>query len=68
MKTKRFLLFTVSIITVILMSVSCDLNGPDPDVDVGTTSVIDIAAIPGVTVPSVGETPVSSITETNQYT
>jgi len=33
MKAKKFLLFTVSIITVILMSVSCDLNGPDPDVD-----------------------------------
>jgi pyruvoyl-dependent arginine decarboxylase (PvlArgDC) len=33
-----------------------------------TAAVINIAAIPGVTVPVVGATPVTSITETAQYT
>jgi len=33
-----------------------------------TDAVIDIAAIPGVNVPVTGATPVSTITETNQYT
>ena len=45
------------------------LNGYE--VDGGGTSantVITIAAIPGVTAPVLGETPVETITETDQYT
>jgi hypothetical protein len=33
-----------------------------------TEPVIDIAAIPGITVPKIGATPVTTITETDQYT
>jgi formylglycine-generating enzyme required for sulfatase activity len=64
------------------VAVGCNLSGPEDDSgnsddsngdsddgdDSNGDTVIDIAAIPGVTVPVIGETPVTTITETSQYT
>ncbi len=61
MEKKRFLLMIASIVAIMLFSVGCSLDGS------GDT-VIDIAAIPGVTAPAAGETPVTGITKTDQYT
>ena len=42
--------------------------GGDTGINVGVPTVINIAAIPGVTAPVVGGTPVAVITQTAQYT
>jgi len=60
MKKKRFLFIVACIIALMLFSVGCSLDG--------SGTVIDIAAIPGITAPAGGEEPVTSITETDQYT
>jgi len=72
MNKKRLLLMIASIIAMMLFSVGCSLDGTDP-ADNGSTggggdTVINIAVIPGVTAPAGGETPVTAITETAQYT
>ena len=53
-----------SIIAIMLVSVGCILDGNGGNGD----TVIDITAIPGVTAPAGGATPVATITETDQYT
>lgn len=72
MKKKRFLFMIASIIAIMIFSVGCSLDGSDPADDGGNgdsgDTVIDIAAISGVTAPVQGATPVTAITETDQYT
>jgi len=72
MNKKMYLVMITSIIAIMLFSVGCTLNGTDPADDGGnggdSNTVIDIAAIVGVTAPAGGETPVTTITETDQYT
>lgn len=61
MKTKALLPFMVALTAIVL------LGCPNP-VTPPTDTVINIAAIPGVTAPVTGATPVTTITETAQYT
>lgn len=72
MNKKRNLLIIASIISMMLFSVGCSLDGTDPADDGGngggSDTVIDIVAVLGVTAPAGGETPVTAITETAQYT
>jgi len=72
MNKKMYLVMITSIIAIMLFSVGCTLNGTGPADDGGnggdSNTVIDLAAIPGVTAPAGGETPVTTITETDQYT
>jgi formylglycine-generating enzyme required for sulfatase activity len=69
MKCLRFL--AMLIIAATLAFIACDDDGGNSGSGGGGTAgdtVIDIAAIPGVTPPNYGETSVTTITETDQYT
>ena len=61
MNKKIYLVMIASIIAIMLFSVGCNFGG-------NGDTVIDIAAIPGVIAPAGGTTPVTTITETDQYT
>ncbi len=54
------------LITMIVLVTGCSLFMNDSAEE--TPEAVDIAAIPGVAAPVLGETPVTAITETDQYT
>jgi formylglycine-generating enzyme required for sulfatase activity len=60
-KTALRMVFLILITVVVLFNLSCSDDGDDDN-------VIDIAVIPGVTVPAYGGIPVTQVTETAQYT
>ena len=66
MRFFRFL--TLLLIAATLAFPACDDGGSGGGGNEGGDTVINIAAIPGVTPPNYGETPVTTITETDQYT
>ena len=61
MRKKALVSIMVTLTAIVL------LGCPDP-VNPTTDTVINIAAIPGVAAPAFGATPVTTITETDQYT
>ena len=77
MKTRRRISFLVVcfvlILAMALVLTGCPDAGIDPPGDDSLSddngdSVVDMAAIPGITVPTGGDTPATTITETDQYT
>jgi hypothetical protein len=66
----RFFHKLTSIIMIVtaLAFVACDDGGGSGGGSGAGDAVVDIAAIPGVTPPAYNEIPVTSITETDQYT
>jgi hypothetical protein len=65
---RRSLLVIIAIVAVIGFWVTACDNGNDNDGGTPVPVAITIAAIPGVTVPVAGGTPVTAITPTAQYT
>jgi hypothetical protein len=73
---KYFRFIAIALFAVMLTATGCDKEEDDNSLPLllllggGTAggTVIDIAAIPGVTAPVLGEIPVTTITETVQYT
>jgi len=62
---KKCIKFTfLSVVTCVFLSVGCDDGGDSS----GGDTIINISAIAGVTVPVLGDVPVTTITETAQYT
>ncbi|HOW82614.1 MAG TPA: DUF1566 domain-containing protein [Spirochaetota bacterium] len=59
--------FLLSLFFIALAISACD-DGGDNGGGIIADTVIDLAAIPGVTPPAYGETPVPTISETDQYT
>ena len=53
---------------VLVFTLSCENAGNTGDDDSEDDTTISISAVPGVTPPVIGETPVTSITETDQFT
>lgn len=64
---KKFFALSLAVI-LILSLVIAGCGGGNSGGGTGGDTVINIAAIPGVTPPAYGETPVTAITETAQYT
>jgi len=62
MKMKVKLLFSLMVALTAIVLLGCPIPVTPP-----TDTVINIAAIPGVTPPAYGQTPVTAITETSQY-
>lgn len=66
------IVITPALVGYIFTPTDLTVTGPvEADVegqDLAAAATVDIAAIPGVTVPATGETPVAVITETDQYT
>ena len=64
---KKSLYFGI-ILGLLLITLLSGCGGGNSGCGTGGDTVINIAAIPGVTPPAYGETPVTAITETAQYT
>jgi hypothetical protein len=62
-KMKRFFLTAAALAAALALAGCPDPNGPDT-----APTVITAAAIAGITVPVTGETPVTAVTPTGQYT